>query len=108
MVKSAINTRTITAVFLFVIIAFRNITTTAKQAVYRRNDLAKIFGAHVIMGIRVDVSRESREERAFCALSSLVFLWLLSENTESNEKTIVYKIYEYLSRVVVVPTPYRV
>ena len=54
--------------------AFRNIITTAKQAVYRRNGLAKTLGAHVIIVFRVAVSRESREERAL-GLSPLLFFF---------------------------------
>ena len=54
--------------------AFHNIPTAAKQAVYRRNALTKTLGAQVIIDLRVAVSGESREERAF-GLSPLLFFF---------------------------------
>ena len=57
-----------------VTIAFRNIITTAKQAVYRRNDLTKTLGAQVIIDFRVAVRGETREERAL-GLSPLLFFF---------------------------------
>ena len=66
--------------------AFRNIPATAKQATFPQKRFSK--NARGARNNRFPCCRERRDKRgeSFRALSSLVFLWLLSENTESDKK----------------------